>query len=84
MRRAGPPAPHRPAGGAEPPQVADQQRADARRAAMLVRGQRDEVGVGGDGRVGAGGHLRGIDQQEVAGGVELFRDGGDRLADAGF
>ena len=43
-----------PAGGRERRQITDQQRADTRRPAVLVCGKRDEVGVGGHVRVGAG------------------------------
>ena len=61
--------------------VPDQQRADARRPAELVRGDDDEIGVGQRQLAGA---LGAIDEQQPAGRLHPRGDLGDRLDHAGL
>ena len=56
--------------------IADQQRADARRPAELVRASGDEIGVGQRQLARA---LRAIGQQQRAGGADSSRDPVERL-----
>ena len=72
------------AGRGERAEIADQQGADPRRPAALVRGKRDEIGGRHAVVVNRGRHLRGIEQQQSAGRMNGIGNRRDRLANARF